>query len=196
MQLKQVWNKKVAEVFDEMDFDEQAKYYRAFKKQFETLNQYNTTTSNELFYQYLEETIMLACNGDVVAQDFLAYIYKKGREGIFEPSPLRAYKWGIIATANGSKISAQRLKFFFQPAFYIIAEHPKLDEIIENYNLTSDIIEFFFANALSDMIMSASDVNLKEMSKLPIEPQNGTDEGLRELERIRNRVIENMMNLL
>ena len=196
MQIKQVWNKKVADAFDNMDFDEQAKYYRAFKKQFEALNQYNSRTANDLYYQYLEETIMIACNGDVVAQDFLAYTYKKGREGIFEPSTLRAYKWGIVATANGSKISAQRLRFFFQPAFYVIAEHPKLDQVIQEYDLTSDNIEFFFASALSDIIMSASDVNVKELSKLPVEPQDGIDEGLRELERIRDRVIDNMMDLL
>lgn len=196
MQIKQVWNNKIAKDWENMSYDEQSKYYRMFKKQFDSLSDLNHKMANELFYQYLEETIILACGGDVIAQDFLAYIYKKGWDGVLKDSVLRAYKWGIVATANGSKLSSARLKFFFQPAFYVIAEHPKLDTIIDSYNLTSKNIEHFFASALSDMIMSASDVNLKALSQLPIEPQVQTDENLRELERVRDRVIENMMSLL
>ena len=44
--------------------------------------------------------------------------------------------------------------------------------------------------------MSVSNVNLKELSKLPVIPEKNADEELRELERIRDRVIENMMSLL
>lgn len=196
MQIKQVWNNKIAKDWENFTYDEQSKYYRMFKKQFDALSDYNDRIANELFYQYIEETIILACSGDVIAQDFLAYIYKKGWDGVLNDSVLRAYKWGIVATANGSKLSSARLKFFFQPAFYTIAEHPKLDQIIDSYNLTSENIEHFFASALSDMIMSASDVNLKALSQLPIEPEGETDENLRELERVRDRVIENMMSLL
>ena len=50
--------------------------------------------------------------------------------------------------------------------------------------------------ALSDMIMSVSDVNIKVMSQLAVIPEPFTDESLRELERVRDRVIENTMKLL
>ena len=196
MPIKQIWNNKVAKEFENMTFDEQSALYRSFKRQFDKLSEYNLKTANEYYYDYLEQTIIFACNGDAVAQDFLCYIYKKGRSELFEDNLLLAYKWGIVASASGNKLSMTRLKFFFQPAFYIIAEHPKLDEVIKNYNLTSDNIEYFFASALSDMIMSVSNVNLKELSKLPVIPEKNADEELRELERIRDRVIENMMSLL
>lgn len=196
MPVKQVWNAKIAKDFENMSFDEQSALYRKFKRQFDKLSEYNLTTANEYFQEYLEETIIFACDGDAIAQDFLCYIYKKGRTGLFEDNLLLAYKWGIVASANGSKLSISRLKFFFQPAFYTIAEHPKLQEVIDNYDLTSENIEYFFASALSDMIMSASNVNIKSMSKLPAIPEPYTDENLRELERVRDRVIENMMSLL
>ncbi len=196
MAIKQVWNDKIAKSFQNMTFDEQSQLYRKFKRQFDALSIYNIDRANEEYEAYLEETVMLACEGDVIAQDFLTYIYKKGRVELFENNLLRAYKWGIIASANGSKLSISRLKFFYQPAFYKIAEHPKLDEVIDNYNLTSENIEYFFGSALADMIMSVTDVNLKEMSQLPIIPEPFSDESLRELERVRDRVIENMMSLL
>lgn len=196
MAIKQVWNDKIAETFIDMSYDEQSQLYRRFKRQFDALSAYNLDYTNQQYQEYLEETIMLACEGDTIAQDFLTYIYKKGRVGLFENNLLRAYKWGIIASSNGSKLSIMRLKFFFQPAFYKIAEHPKLDEIIDNYNLTAENIEYFFAMALSDMIMSVSDVNIKVMSQLAVIPEPFTDESLRELERVRDRVIENTMKLL
>ncbi len=196
MPIKQVWNKQIAKQFNNMTFDEQAKLYREFKSQFDRLSKYNLSTANQYFKEYLEETIIIACNGDVVAQDFLTYIYKKGRTGLFEANLLTAYKWGIIASANGSKLSSGRLKFFFEPAFSIIAEHPKLDQVIETYHLTQDNIEDFFASALSEMITSVSDVNIKSMSKSPAIPLEYSDENLRELERVRDRVIDNMMDLL
>ena len=196
MPIKQIWNKEIAENFINMSFDEQAKLYRSFKKQFDKLSDYNLDKANEYFKEYLEETVIIACNGDVIAQDFLTYIYKKGRTGLFDANLLLAYKWGIIASSNGSKLSMDRLKFFYQPAFSIIAEHPKLDELIQNYKLTPDNIEYFFAMNLAEMITSASDVNIKSLSKLSVMPEPFNDENLRELERIRDRVIGNMMELL
>ena len=82
MQIKQVWNNKIAKDWENFTYDEQSKYYRMFKKQFDALSDYNDRIANELFYQYIEETIILACSGDVIAQDFLAYIYKKGWDGV------------------------------------------------------------------------------------------------------------------
>ncbi len=196
MPIKQIWNDKIAAKFAEMTFDEQAELYRKFKKQFDALSVYNLAKANELYKEYLEETIMLACNGDVIAQDFLTYIYKKGRTGIFEPNLLRAYQWGIIASSNSSKLSINRLKFFYLPAFDEILYHPKLDECIINHNLDENNIEYFFGTALAEMITSVSDVNIKSMSKLPLIPDEDNDENLRELERVRDRVIDNMMNLL
>ncbi len=196
MEIKQVWNQEIADKFIDMTFDEQAQLYRRFKAQFNALAVYNPSVANEKFYQLLEECVLLAVDGDAIAQDFLTFIYKKGREGLFEPNVLRAYKWGIIASASGSKLSMNRLKFFFQPAFYKIAEYDELDKIIDENNLTVDNIEYFFARALSDMIISASDVNMIALSKLDIIPDELSEEDLRELERIRDRVIGNMINLL
>ncbi len=196
MEIKQVWNDEIAEKFMDMTFDEQAKLYRRFKAQFNMLSEYSPSVADEKFCKLLEECVLLALEGDVIAQDFLTYTYKKGREHIFEPHTLRAYKWGIIASANGSKLSMNRLKFFYQPAFYRIAEYEELDKIIDEYNLSVDNIEYFFARALADMIMSASDVNMVALSKLDVIPEPYADEDLRELEHVRDRVIGNMMNLL
>lgn len=196
MEIKQVWNKEIADKFLDMTFDEQAQLYRRFKAQFNLLASYNATIANEKFYQLLEECVLLAVDGDAIAQDFLTYIYKKGRDGLFEPNILRAYKWGIIASASGSKLSMNRLKFFFQPAFYKIAEYDEVDKIAEEYDLTPENIEYFFARALSDMIISVSDVNMIALSKLDIIPDELSEEELRELERVRDRVIGNMINLL
>lgn len=196
MEIKQVWNEEIAKDFANMSFDEQAKLYRRFKVQFNALSEFSPSIADEKFCKMLEECVLLAVDGDVIAQDFLTFTYKKGRDGIFAPHVLRAYKWGIIASANGSKLSINRLKFFYQPAFYKIAEYEELDKIIDEYNLTTDNIEYFFASALADMIMSASNVNMVSLSKLDVIPEPFAEEDLRELERVRDRVIGNMINLL
>lgn len=196
MEIKQIWNEKIAEKYIDMSFDEQASLYRKFKAQFNALSVFSKQSADEKFYELLEECVMLAVEGDVIAQDFLAYIYKKGYDDLFEPNVLHAYKWGIVASANGSKLSMDRLKFFYQPAFYKIAEYDEVDQIIDEYKLNEENIEYFFARALADMIMSASNVNLVSLSKLDIIPNNFSEEELRELERVRDRVIGKMIKLL
>ena len=109
MPIKQVWNKQIAKQFNNMTFDEQAKLYREFKSQFDRLSKYNLSTANQYFKEYLEETIIIACNGDVVAQDFLTYIYKKGRTGLFEANLLQRYCGRVIESFAAFEKQRKRL---------------------------------------------------------------------------------------
>ena len=46
------------------------------------------------------------------------------------------------------------------------------------------------------MIMSASDISLERLSKEELIPQDFSEVKVKELERVRDRVIENMLDLL
>lgn len=184
------------EEYGDYSYDEQNELFLKFKKPFDQLNKLSFDENERLFPLYLEQAVILAIDGNPVAQDFLAYIYKKGRTDIMKPNLLRAYEWGIIASDNCSMLAIDRLKFFFNPAYDKIAESPKLQIIVDKFELSSDIIEYFFAYNLANMMLSISDITLERLSKEPIYPEDFSDVKIRELERIRDRVIENMLDLL
>lgn len=184
------------EEYGNMSYEEQNDLFLKFKKPFDYLNTLNTEEGNYLFPKLLEHAVILSINGNPVAQDFLTYIYKKGKTGVMKPNLLRAYEWGIIASNSISMLAVDRLKFFYNPAYEKIASSDKLDEIIRKYDLTVDDIEYFFACNIADMIMSASDISLERLSKEELIPQDFSEVKIKELERVRDRVIENMLDLL
>lgn len=194
--LDEVLSENDYEAYGDYSYDEQNDLFLKFKKPFDQLNRSNFSDNEKLFPEYLEYAIILAINGNPVAQDFLTYIYKKGRTDIMKPNLLRSYEWGILACDNCSMLAIDRLKFFFNPAYEKIAENPKLQTIVEKFDLTDDIIEYFFAYNIANMMLSISDISLSRLSKEPIYPEDFTDVKIRELERIRDRVIENMLDLL
>ena len=187
------------DLFDDygnMSYDEQNELFLKFKKPFDYLNTLDPEEGNYLFPKLLEHAVILAINGNPVAQDFLTYIYKKGKSGVMEPNLLRAYEWGIIASNSISMLAVDRLKFFYNPAYEKIASSDKLHDIIDKYDLNENDIEYFFACNVSDMIMSCSDISLERLSKEELIPHDFSDVKIRELERVRDRVIENMLDLL
>jgi len=194
--LDNVIDSSLYEEYGNMSYDEQNAYFLKFKKPYDYINMLDSEEGNYLFPKLLEHTVILAINGNPVAQDFLTYIYKKGKTGVMEPNLLRAYEWGIIASNSISMLAVDRLKFFYNPAYEKIASSDKLQDIIEKYDLTEDDIEYFFACNIADMIMSCSDISLERLSKEDLIPQGFSDVKVKELERVRDRVIENMLELL
>ncbi len=184
------------EEYSDYTYEEQNDLFLQFKKPFDELNKLSESKMLKLFPEYLEYAVILAVGGNPVAQDFLVYIYKKGRTGVMKPNLLRAYEWGVISSDNFCMLSIDRMKFFFNPAYDKIAGSSKLKTIVDKYDLTADIIEYFFAYNIADLMISASDISLEGMSKKDIIPEEFQDNKIRELENIRDRVIENMLDLL
>lgn len=184
------------EEYQDYTYQEQNDLFLEFKKPFDGLNRMSRSKIENLFPEYLESAVILAVGGNPVAQDFLVYIYKKGRTGVMKPNLLRAYEWGIISADNFSMLTIDRLRFFFNPAYEKIAGSSKLNDIVEKYNLMSDNIEYFFAYNIANLMLSASNISLEGMSKKDIIPEDFQDNKIRDLENIRDRVIENMLDLL
>lgn len=184
------------EEYSDYTYEEQNDLFLEFKKPFDELNKMSESKMLKLFPEYLESAVILAVGGNPVAQDFLVYIYKKGRTGIMQPNLLRAYEWGVISADNFCMLTIDRMRFFFNPAYGRIAGSSKLEAIIKKYDLTADIIEYFFAYNIADLMISASNISLEDMSKKDIIPEDFQDSKIRELENVRDRVIENMLDLL
>jgi len=182
--------------YGNMNYEEQNDLFIKFKSIFDELKRHSEEYEYENFPIYLENAVLLAVEGNPVAQDFLTYIYKKGKTNVMQPNVLRAYQWGIIASDNLSMIAIDRLKFFYLPAFDKISQSDKIDCIIEKEGLTSNIIEYFFAANIASSIMLATDLSLEKMMKEEIIPENFSVQEVHELENLRDRVLSGMIEKL
>jgi len=196
MKLEDVLPTTEYENYADLSREEQNDLFLKIKKNVDEVNDLKNDEIEAKFMEILENVVILAVEGNGACQDYLSFLYKKGKIDIMKPNYLRAYEWGLIACQSGSKLAVDRLKFFFDASFLSISQNEKLPKIIKEYNLNKDTIEIFFASNIADMMISCSSINLLRLSKEPLIPIDYSEEKMRELERIRDRVIEDMMNKL
>lgn len=58
-----------------------------------------------------------AVEGDLVAQDYLGYIFKRGKRGLVPENIELSMSWQILAAANGNQYTIERLAIFLNSAF-------------------------------------------------------------------------------
>ena len=114
---------------------------------------------------YTEATL-----GDIVAQDFLGYIFKRRRENLVPENIDLSMQWLILAAANGNPLSLERLAIFLNSAYDEILRHSDFDYIKDKNNLTPDVFTPVVGKLICEAIVDELGISaLKIIKEVPTE---------------------------
>ena len=143
----------------DVNLEDQNEYFNLMKNMFTDLNISKPKMSVEeysrSYYDTLEMVTEMAVCGCVPAMDYLCFIYKKGVDDVMSINLTRAHEWGMLAIANGSKLSVDRLRMFLDPVYKYVTENCSVRNIIKNHSLESDedlinFVAYSFANIFNE----------------------------------------------
>ena len=118
-------------------------------------------TFNKLF----DEITIDAVEGDVIAQDFLAYLHKKGR-GEFLPVNMEAsMNWQILSAANGNGFAIEKLTLFLSYAIDKILSVEDVEEIAERNEIFQENYQYIIGRLLCEGIVDELQINPRDMIK-------------------------------
>ena len=185
-----------------LSYDDQILLFNAIKNVFalasneEFISQYDS--EDDFFVEKMEEVLTLAVESNVAAQDYLCYLYKRGRQDVFDVDLIRAHQWGLLATAAGSKLSTDRLRLFFSPVYEYVENSGRADDVIDINELDDETVLPFIASIMANIVIEEMGINLLSMSRMSMFPENNenVEEFMRRIEAVRNKNFDKMMSYL
>ena len=183
-------------------YDDQVALFNAIRGIFSLANNHEQmrhyASQDDFFMIKFEEVINLAVEGNVPAQDYLTYLYKRGKDGFFGIDLIRAHQWGLVAVSGGSKLSTERLRLFFSPVYNYVEKSGRAEEVIEKNDLDDETILPFIAGVMANLVLDELGINLLSLSRQGVisEPDDNVEEFMRKLESTRNNNFEKMMSYL
>lgn len=109
---------------------------------------------------------------------------------------MRAHQWGLIASSNGSKLSIERLRLFFEPVYEFVLNSDKLDDVIQKNDLNQDNIAEFIAQNFSILFCQMAKIDLLETAKKQIVEDENFVRFSHEAESIRAKVLPRLLELI
>lgn len=183
-----------------VDYDTQVLFFNVIKEEVATLNVQEEQMPEDVFREMYEEKLMdiveMSAGGIVPAQDFLCYTYKKGIPGILPRNLVRAQYWGLIATSNGSKLSVERMRLFYEPVYEYVLDSNKVDDIVEKNGLTSETITDFIAQNFAILFCQMGKVELLDIAKKPLVEEDNFVKFSHEAEAVRKLVLPRLIELI
>lgn len=183
-----------------VDYDTQVLFFNVIKEEVATLNLQEDQLPEPVFADLYEQKIMdiveMAAGGIVPAQDYLCYTYKKGIPGVLPRNLVRAHYWGLIATSNGSKLSVERMRLFYDPVYDYVLQSDKVDDIIAKNDLNSDNIAEFIAQNFAILFCQTGRVELLDIAKKPLIEEDNFVKFSHEAEAVRDKVLPRLIELI
>ena len=139
--------------------EDQNEYFNLIKNLFANINVQKPKMALQSYidsyYELFELITEMAVCGCVPAMDYLCFIYKKGVEDFMPVNLTRAHEWGLLATANGSKLSPERMRLFLEPVYQYITENNLVGPIMDKFYTENDdelinYIAYNFANIFNE----------------------------------------------
>lgn len=157
----------------DVSYDNQLAYFNIVRDEFTELNQKQNELPKDVFVraygQKIMDVIEMSAGGIVPAQDFLCYLYKRGLEDLMPADLVRAHEWGILAVSNGSKLSIERLRLFFDPVYNYVLDSGKIENIIVKNKITDEQdVTDFIAQSYCILLVDEMKIDLLTVAKKPL----------------------------
>lgn len=136
----------------------------AYNKFLEYRKQIIDNADNGEFNVAFLDVAAKAIDGDCVAQDCLAYFFKRGLDE-FKPNYEYYMSWEVLAAANGNEFAIEKLQFFLDVA---VSEVIYTNEIIKTAmvrkNLTKDNAIVVISNLICEGIVDELGLDPKKLT--------------------------------
>ena len=194
-------NKFNAEDISDVNYDNQMIYFNAIREEFTELNQKENILPQEVFIKQYAQKIMdvieMAAGGIVPAQDYLCYLYKRGIDDMMDMNLVRAHEWGILAVSNGSKLSIERLRLFFDPVYDFILDSGKVENIIIKNKLDNDEdITDFVAQSYCILLIDEIKLDLLNVAKKKIAEKENFIKFSHDIKEANKKVLPRLIDLI
>ncbi len=183
-----------------VSYDNQVIFFNVIKEEVASLNLQEDILPADVFMQQYAQKILdiidMAVSSVVPAQDYLCYMYKKGIPGVLKKNLVRAHEWGLIAASNGSKLSIERLRLFFEPVYNYVLNSDRLDDIISKNELTQDNIAEFIAQNFSILFCQMANIDLLTTAKKDLEGDDNFVRFNHDAEAVKKKVLPRLIELI
>lgn len=154
------------EEFEDLSTDTCRKKFVEMRKNFQkTFQKADFLAKEETFNSLYDNICISAVDGDVVAQDFLAYLNKKGW-GNFLPINMDAsMRWQILSGANGNGFAIEKLTIFLSFAVDKILSVEDIKEIAERNEIFQENYQYILGRLLCEGIVDELNINARDMIK-------------------------------
>lgn len=120
---------------------------------------------DEVFAEEFSRIYTEATLGDIVCQDYLGYIFKRGKEGLVPENIDLSMQWQILAAANGNDFSIDRLAIFLNSAYDEIVDLPDFGDIKVYNNIDENNYTYIIGRLLCDAIIDILQINALNIIK-------------------------------
>ena len=184
-----------------VDYENQRVFFNIIRDQFNELNKQEDSLPKNVFREeYLNainDIVEMAAGGVVPAQDYLCYAYKKGVEGVIPADLQRAHEWGIVAVSNGSKLSSERLRLFYEPLYdYCLKAEGALENILLKNKLDENTVTDFVALNYSILLLEEMHLSLLEIAKKDITASGNFVRFQYDVEQANKKVFPKLLELI
>lgn len=100
-----------------------------------------------------------AVQGDLVAQDYLGWIFKRGKKNLVPENLELSMKWQILAGANGNQYTLERINLFLNSAYEQIMSLPDFEQISYAFSLHQKNYQSILGRLVCEAICDEMDIN-------------------------------------
>ncbi len=188
--------------YTKISYDDQSKLFNALKTMFVKLRENSEFISQEEFeatyVNYLVELLDLAVTGNVSAMDYLCFMYKKGIDGVIPMNLTLAHKWGMLAMANGSKLSVDRLRMFITPVLeYVDESDIDIEYMQKRYDVKDEDVAYYIAQTFAGLYNPRMDITLLNMAREePVSYDSNFQKFMHDANEKRDEVLPDLLKYL
>ena len=160
------------------------------------INKFDPAQREEAAIDAFNDICLDASKNDPIAQDYLAYIFKKGLRGIIAPNHEKYMQWQILAAANGNQYSIDKLSLFLNFALTEVLSAEDVEYIIRRNNLTESNYQYVLGRLLCEGIADELRLDPESLVKEPLMHKEFDPAVMRAFDRARNFVIPKVLKFL
>ena len=154
------------EEFEDLSTDTCRKKFVEMRKNFQkSYAKADFLAKEETFNNLYDNICINAVDGDVVAQDFLAYLNKKGWGDYLPVNMDASMRWQILSAANGNGFAIEKLTIFLSFAIDKILGVEDIKEIAERNDIFQENYQYILGRLLCEGIVDELGINARDMIK-------------------------------
>ena len=150
----------------------------------------------EVAIDNFNDVCIKALNNDPIAQDYLAYIFKKGLYNVVPVNWQKFMQWQILAGANGNQFALDKLSLFLSYALNEISYVDDFSYIANRNELTSENYLYVVGRLICDAIIDELQLFPEKLLKEPLEHIEFNSPTMRVFDKARNFAIPKILKFL
>lgn len=152
--------------------------------------------AEEIFPEILEDLQVRAVGGDIVAQDYLGYIFKRGIKYLLPVNVELSMKWQILAASNGNYFTLTKLSLFLNYCYDLIVFEDDFSTLRDKHGLYLENYEMELGKLVCDAIVDYLSLDALELTKEKIIEIKDNDASYRKFDRAKMKAVEKVLEYL